>query len=165
MRFLTAAAAAMLLMSCQGDPSPAAIEPKIAPILDAPVAVDIHSYAKPLEARVTHLDLDLAVDFAAKRVADVMQQGGDDIALALARAMGSGRGLQAVLQPVDRKAAIITVEQSEVLQDTIRQACCEGHELRSDRLPVLGGRFLHRAEGGVGHMVSHRSPLLGWQPS
>ena len=38
MRFLTAAAAAMLLMSCQGDPSPAAIEPKIAPILDAPDA-------------------------------------------------------------------------------------------------------------------------------
>ena len=46
---------------------------------------------------------------AAKRVADVVQQGGDDIALALALAVGSGRGLQAVLQPVDRKAAIITV--------------------------------------------------------
>jgi aminopeptidase N len=67
MRFLTAAAA-LLLMSCQGDRSPPAIEPKVAPILDAPDAVDIHSYAKPLEARVTHLDLDLAVDFAAKRI-------------------------------------------------------------------------------------------------
>jgi aminopeptidase N len=67
-RFLTAAAAAMLLTSCQGDRSPPAIEPKVAPILDTPDAVDIHSYAKPLDARVTHLDLDLAVDFAAKRI-------------------------------------------------------------------------------------------------
>jgi aminopeptidase N len=68
MRFLTAAATAMLLMSCQGDRSSPAIEPKIAPILDTPDAVDIHSYAKPLKARVTHLDLDLAVDFVAKRI-------------------------------------------------------------------------------------------------
>ena len=40
----------------------------IAPILDRPDAVDIHSYAKPLEARVTHVALDLDVDFDAKRV-------------------------------------------------------------------------------------------------
>ena len=68
MRFLTAAAAALLLMSCQGGPSSGPAETAIAPILDAPDAVDIHSYARPLQARVTHLDLDLAVDFAAKRI-------------------------------------------------------------------------------------------------
>jgi aminopeptidase N len=70
MRLLIAAAAALLLSSCQADkaPPPAAKASDIAPILDAPDAVDIHSYAKPLEARVIHLDLDLAVDFAAKRI-------------------------------------------------------------------------------------------------
>ena len=68
MRILTAAAAAMLLMSCQGNRSSSHAEAAIAPILDAPDAVDIHSYAKPLDARVTHLDLDLAVDFAARRI-------------------------------------------------------------------------------------------------
>jgi len=69
-RFLIAGAAALLLSSCQADqaPPPAAKASEIAPILDSPDAVDIHSYAKPLEARVTHLDLDLAVDFAAKRI-------------------------------------------------------------------------------------------------
>jgi len=70
MRVLIAAAAALLLSSCQADqaPAPAAKVSDMAPILDAPDAVDIHSYARPLEARVTHLDLDLAVDFAAKRI-------------------------------------------------------------------------------------------------
>jgi leukotriene-A4 hydrolase len=70
MRLLIAGAAALLLSSCQADqaPPPATKASDIAPILDAPDAVDIHSYAKPLEARVTHLDLDLTVDFAAKRI-------------------------------------------------------------------------------------------------
>ncbi|MGH6783858.1 MAG: aminopeptidase, partial [Sphingomicrobium sp.] len=70
MRTLTAAVAAVLLASCQADqsPPPTTEAAKIAPILDAPDAVDIHSYAKPLEARVTHLALDLAVDFEAKRI-------------------------------------------------------------------------------------------------
>ncbi|MBA2771460.1 MAG: aminopeptidase, partial [Sphingomonas sp.] len=42
--------------------------PQVSPILTTADAVDIHSYAKPLEARVTHLALDLTVDFAAKRI-------------------------------------------------------------------------------------------------
>src|SRR4051812_34589088 len=42
--------------------------PAVAPILDAPDATDLHSYAKPHEARVTHVALDLATDFAAKRI-------------------------------------------------------------------------------------------------
>ena len=70
MRILIAAAAALVLSSCQADraPPPVAEASTVAPILDTPDAVDVHSYAKPLEARVTHLDLDLAVDFDAKRI-------------------------------------------------------------------------------------------------
>jgi len=69
-RILTAAAAALFLMSCQAQnaPPPAVDASQIAPILDTPNAVDIHSYAKPLEARVIHVALDLGVDFAAKRI-------------------------------------------------------------------------------------------------
>jgi len=70
LRALTAAAAALVLVSCQAQQKPpaAAENGEIAPVLDTRDAVDIHSYAKPLEARVTHVALDLAVDFATKRV-------------------------------------------------------------------------------------------------
>lgn len=43
-------------------------ERMIAPVLESADAVDIHSYAKPLEARVTNIALDLDVDFAASQV-------------------------------------------------------------------------------------------------
>ena len=69
---MIAAASAMLLAACQvqtpaSKPDNAAAA-AIAPILGTLDAVDVHSYAKPLEARVTHLALDLAVDFDAKRI-------------------------------------------------------------------------------------------------
>ena len=72
-RVLIAAAASLLLAACQAREAPAPApqasgEATIAPILTGADAVDIHSFAKPLEARVTHVALDLAVDFAAKRV-------------------------------------------------------------------------------------------------
>jgi aminopeptidase N len=70
-RKLIAAASALLLAACQSGEAPkapAADAALVAPVLDSTDAVDIHSYAKPLEARVTHVALDLAVDFAAKRV-------------------------------------------------------------------------------------------------
>jgi len=71
LRNLTAAVAAILLASCQTEPTP--IEPsdvsgQVAPILETADAVDAHSYARPLEARVANVDLDLALDFAARRV-------------------------------------------------------------------------------------------------
>jgi len=55
----------------------------VAPLLTTPDAVDDRSYAKPREARVTHVDLDLAVDFAERRIAgaatlDVLAQPGVD---------------------------------------------------------------------------------------
>ncbi|MCY7281162.1 MAG: M1 family metallopeptidase [Sphingomonas bacterium] len=72
MHRMIAAASALLLAACQVEtPAPkaeSAAAPAIAPILDTPDAVDVHSYAKPLEARVTHLALDLAVDFSTKRI-------------------------------------------------------------------------------------------------
>ncbi|MCY7397264.1 MAG: aminopeptidase, partial [Sphingomonas bacterium] len=67
---LIISAVALLLAACQSSetPAPTPAARAIAPILTGADAVDIHSYAKPLEARVTHVALDLAVDFAAKRV-------------------------------------------------------------------------------------------------
>ena len=69
---LIAAASALLLAACQVEtPAPkadSAAAPAAAPVLDTADAVDVHSYARPLEARVTHLALDLAVDFNARRV-------------------------------------------------------------------------------------------------
>ena len=43
-------------------------ERQVAPILDSADARDAQSYARPLEARVTHVALDLKADFAAKRI-------------------------------------------------------------------------------------------------
>src|SRR5438045_3670445 len=43
-------------------------EAAVAPVLTTPDAVDTHSYAKPLEARVTHVALDLGIDFKTKRI-------------------------------------------------------------------------------------------------
>ncbi len=65
-----AAAALLLLTACQPDRSAApGPQAPVAPILASADAVDVHSFARPLEARVTHLALDLTVDFAARRLA------------------------------------------------------------------------------------------------
>jgi leukotriene-A4 hydrolase len=40
----------------------------VAPILTTPDARDVHSHARPAEARIHHVDLDLAVDFGTKRL-------------------------------------------------------------------------------------------------
>src|SRR6266550_3833254 len=64
---------ALLLAGCRGSEHAAnraesAAESTLAPILTTPDAVDVHSYARPLEARVTHIALDLTVDFDTKRI-------------------------------------------------------------------------------------------------
>jgi aminopeptidase N len=70
LRHLTVAFAALLLASCQSQtpPPPSGQQAQVAPILDTPDAVDPFTYAKPLEARVSNVDLDLALDFDAKQV-------------------------------------------------------------------------------------------------
>ena len=72
------ALAALALAACTQQPAaeennqaaaePAAAERMVAPVLDRPDAKDEHSYARPLEARVTHVALDLEADFQAKRL-------------------------------------------------------------------------------------------------
>jgi leukotriene-A4 hydrolase len=54
--------------------------PEVAPLLTGDDARDIHSYAQPAVARVTHVDLDLEADFAARTFAgtaalDVQAEG------------------------------------------------------------------------------------------
>ena len=76
MLFRTAvAAAALFLAGCQvsetenaANSSESSQKAEIAPILSTPDAKDDASYARPLEARVHHVALDLTVDFDAKRV-------------------------------------------------------------------------------------------------
>jgi aminopeptidase N len=46
----------------------ATAERMVAPVLNTPDARDIHSFAQPQVARVTHVALDLAADFQAKRM-------------------------------------------------------------------------------------------------
>ncbi|HET9398754.1 MAG TPA: M1 family aminopeptidase/hydrolase, partial [Sphingomicrobium sp.] len=71
LRSLTALFGALLLASCQTQappPEPGGGTGQVAPILDTTDAVDAYSYAKPLEARVANVDLDLALDFDKKLV-------------------------------------------------------------------------------------------------
>ncbi len=70
-----ATAAALLVAACQqsatntvASESGETSEAAIAPILDTAEAKDPASYARPLEARVYHVALDLNVDFDAKRI-------------------------------------------------------------------------------------------------
>ncbi|MET4898180.1 M1 family metallopeptidase [Sphingomonadaceae bacterium jetA1] len=58
-------AALALLLAAQSPAvaSNAAAAPTIAPVLTSPDARDVHSFARPLEARVTHVSLDLYADF------------------------------------------------------------------------------------------------------
>jgi aminopeptidase N len=70
----TTRAALLALLLC-GVAAPAmaqaqaqAAAPPIPAILTTPEAHDIHSYAQPLVARVTHVDLDLTADFAGQKM-------------------------------------------------------------------------------------------------
>ena len=67
MRSLIIAAFALLAASCTREAAAPPV-PAAPPILASAEARDIHSFARPQEARVTHVALDLALDFAAKRV-------------------------------------------------------------------------------------------------
>ncbi len=60
--------------------APGADARAVAPVLTGEDAMDIHSYAEPTVARVTHVDLDLVADFAARTVSgtaalDVQAEG------------------------------------------------------------------------------------------
>ena len=59
-----------LLAACAPKPPAVAQAParQVAPLLSTPEAQDVHSYARPAEARVTNVDLDLAADFIRKQL-------------------------------------------------------------------------------------------------
>jgi aminopeptidase N len=61
-------ASALSLSACQTAGIQGSGAPAVSPVLATADAADPHSYARPLEARVTHVALDLAFDFAAKSV-------------------------------------------------------------------------------------------------
>ncbi|MEP7311390.1 MAG: M1 family metallopeptidase [Pseudomonadota bacterium] len=70
--YLLLLAAPLVLTGCGRDPqtaTPAVKAPAhtVAPVLLTPEARDVHSYAQPAIARVTHVDLDLNADFVAQR--------------------------------------------------------------------------------------------------
>lgn len=71
MRSIVVAACAALLLGASSAaiaaaaPQPGAA-PAVAPILTAPEARDVMTFARPEIARVTHVDLDLEVDFEAQ---------------------------------------------------------------------------------------------------
>jgi leukotriene-A4 hydrolase len=72
--------ATSLLVACSPKQQAALPEPEVAPLLSGDDAHDIHSYAEPAVARVTHVDLDLEADFAARAFAgtaslDVLAEG------------------------------------------------------------------------------------------
>ena len=83
---LSAAAAASLLAACQSlpptTPVAASSGPVVAPVLATAEARDPYSYARPLVARVANVDLDLALDFDARRI-------GGTAALDIVRAPGA----------------------------------------------------------------------------
>ncbi|HYC66430.1 MAG TPA: hypothetical protein VEC14_16995, partial [Reyranellaceae bacterium] len=69
-RWLAALSAALLLPACDAGQKPEAAEAErqVAPVLATEDAVDPHSFARPHEARVSHVALDLTVDFAGRRL-------------------------------------------------------------------------------------------------
>lgn len=61
-------ASALALSAASLPVAAIAAAPAVAPVLATRDAVDPHSFARPLEARVTNVDLDLAVDFQAQAI-------------------------------------------------------------------------------------------------
>ena len=68
MRFLLRAVLLASALSVVSVIAPASAAPNVAPILTTPEARDVRSFAQPAIARVTHIDLDLDVDFNTKTV-------------------------------------------------------------------------------------------------
>src|SRR5690554_4893718 len=92
-RLATLVLTTTLLAGCAERPEPA---PQAEPVL----AHDIYSYARPAEARVTHVDLDLVADFDARRLAgtatlDIAPEAGADSVVLDVRTLD----IQAVTSP------------------------------------------------------------------
>ena len=66
LRILIPALLLGMLAACNSKPDENTSTPHPAPVLMDDAALDVHSYARPREARVTHVALDLTSDFDAK---------------------------------------------------------------------------------------------------
>ena len=62
----------------------------------------------------------------AERVADVVQERAGDVVVVAVGSVGAGRGLQRVGEPVDREAAVVAVEEAEVVHHAVGEAGVEG---------------------------------------
>jgi aminopeptidase N len=143
MRILIAALA-LSAAACTTTPAPNGAAPAqrvVAPILTTPDARDPHSYARPEVARVTHVALDLALDFEAKRVGgtatlDILAApGAQEIVLdskgleILGVADAAGRALPLVLGAGDdSKGAPLTIPMGDARRIVIRYRTREGAE-------------------------------------
>ena len=114
------------------DNGSGSVAPATAAILSATDAVDHHSFARPMEARVTHVALDLAIDFDAKQLGgtatldverrpDATQIVLDDKGLQIGKVSdGAGRPLQWKVGAKDENlGAPLTID---LLPDTRRIA-------------------------------------------
>ena len=99
-------ALAALLLATAASP---ALAQKVAPILTTPEARDVLTNARPAEARVTHVDLDLDVDFDSRTI-------GGTATLNVLAAKGAK---EIVLDVVDLKIAAITDEKGNKLPHAI----------------------------------------------
>src|SRR3546814_18823441 len=82
----------------------------------------------------------------AERVADVVEQRHHDIFLVAAIAVRARRGLQAMFEPIDRKAAIIAAEQLQMLEDALAIVRREFLLLARAAVPILLRPVVHRSE-------------------
>ena len=75
MKLIAPLLAALLIAGCHtgtmNNQTEQSSEAPVAPILTTPDAKDTHSFANPVEARVSHVALDLNVDFDTKRIGGV----------------------------------------------------------------------------------------------
>jgi len=142
MRFL-ATASLLLLASCGmpegGDPD----APRVAPILSTEDARDEQTFAEPEKARVTHIDLDLELNFDDQMVAGSAQldiladQGIDTVVLdndgydVASITDGEGKPLEYQLgEEVEGKGAPLTITMGDAREITIAYSAKEAAALQ-----------------------------------
>lgn len=130
---LFAAAFTLLLAACMTSADAPRGERMVAPVLTTPDARDVHSYARPEVARVTHVALDLALDFQAKSVAgtatlDILAAPGAQEIILDTKGLeieavtdAAGRPLPLVLGAADpQKGAPLTINMGDARRIVIR---------------------------------------------
>ena len=82
----------------------------------------------------------------AERVTDVVDQCAEYVLVVFAVFLGSCRRLQAVLQAVDREAAVVLAEFAEQPDDSVSDKALGDAELGRDDGPVFSSRFFEALE-------------------